>query len=299
MNKSSSCLPPNSNSENSQDEGNIQNTPNSFLKSIKLAQDSADHLDDYILYGTNSFTDSCRKDLDDLRKRLKTYTSKNWKISSLKITPLKCALLGWISISPDYIQCDKCKKCISLKFINGEKKNCLTYHGNIQILKKELKSSHKNFCRNRLLFNYNQLEKCFNMLTQYDIKENEKSFNKCNDITWELVSESLVENDIVSNFLSKHGYYYEEPHIKCAKCFYEVNRKKKNFLDPTIHHKSWCPLLLLNNTYKCHEKIDNNPITTLNRFEVLIRELKNDTLKAIEDKNVTKSKERYYSKKPD
>uniref|UniRef100_A0AAF5DDR4 C3HC-type domain-containing protein n=1 Tax=Strongyloides stercoralis TaxID=6248 RepID=A0AAF5DDR4_STRER len=257
------------------------NTSAKFIESIKLAQNSVDHIDDYILYGTNSFTDSYKKDLEDLKKRLKTYTPKSWKISSLKITPLKCALLGWISISFDYIQCEQCKKCISLKYINGERKNGLTYNGNIQIIKKELKSLHKTFCRNRLLFNYNQLEKCYNMLTQYDIKECEKTFNKCNNITWEIVNENLRKDDLVSIYLSQNGYYYEKPYVKCTKCFYEINECRKNFINPKIHHK---------------KEGEKNPILTINRLETIVKQLKEDTQKAIEEKNTTKQRERFYNK---
>ncbi|CEF69024.1 Zinc finger, C3HC-like domain-containing protein [Strongyloides ratti] len=261
--------------------GNTRSASDDFFENIKLAQDSVNHIDDYILYGTNSFTDSYKKDIQDLKKRLKTYTLKNWKISSLKITPLKCALLGWVSISPDYIQCEQCKKCISLKYINGEKKNCLTYNGNIQILKKELKLLHKNFCRNRLLFNYNQLEKCYNMLTQYDIKECEKSFNKSDSITWDIVKEDLKTNGLVSDYLAQHGYYYEKQYVKCTKCFYEIHESRKNFINPKVHHK---------------KESKKNPILTINRLEVLIKELKDDTLKAIEEKNTTKPKEKFNSK---
>uniref|UniRef100_A0A0N4Z8S4 C3HC-type domain-containing protein n=1 Tax=Parastrongyloides trichosuri TaxID=131310 RepID=A0A0N4Z8S4_PARTI len=284
------------NEADNQKSNDIQNNENvnekivDFNESIKVAEKATKCMDEYILFGTSSYTESYRKDKDALRKRLKTYLSKNWKITSQKITPLQCALLGWISISGDYLQCSSCKKCVSLKFVNGSRRNSLSYHENIQILKKELRSSHKNYCRQRLLFNYNQLEKCYSMLTECDIQECKRSFTGYEDISWDFLNSSIDKNGSVKEYLANCGFYFEGEYVKCFKCFYDVSVKKKNFLNPKIHHKPWCPLLLFNNISKDDHIVKGTPFTTLNRLQYLIKELKDDSLKVNQEKNEPKNK---------
>uniref|UniRef100_A0A158R657 C3HC-type domain-containing protein n=1 Tax=Syphacia muris TaxID=451379 RepID=A0A158R657_9BILA len=104
---------------------------------------------------------------DDIKERLFTYTSKNWKIKPKEVSIRALAKHGWSCIGEDILQCVNCKQYMNVSFPSLDKLN--VFENTIRKISKQMIEGHQSTCAMR-----NVISKCSTILSAPSIVYRQK-----------------------------------------------------------------------------------------------------------------------------
>uniref|UniRef100_A0AC35UFU1 C3HC-type domain-containing protein n=1 Tax=Rhabditophanes sp. KR3021 TaxID=114890 RepID=A0AC35UFU1_9BILA len=207
----------------------------------------ASNIESKLSYGNETYLLSYQEEIKELKECLKSYDYK-WLVVSSRLNPLDCALKGWACLSKDCLQCVSCKKCISLNGILSNNKSSLNINinGHISLIKKQLINKHTPKCKQkRVLGGCHQIEKCYRMLSKWEINQCLQSFTPKHQIPWSLINAKEEEGLSAKEYLSNKGFFMDNSYVRCTKCFQKNTLSIVKPFDPASPrcHKRWCPLV--------------------------------------------------------